>query len=146
MLKPDWNPSSRVLRQFAWLTLAFCIGVGLWRAWRGHAFDTAPGLHGAWLVPMLLWIVGVIVAVLGVIDARLVRPVYVTLTAATFPIGWVVSHLLLGLVYFGLFTLIGAVFRLIGRDPLHRRIDRQATTYWRNRPAAPDASRYFRLS
>ena len=45
-----------------------------------------------------------------------------------FPIGWTVSLVLLGLVYYGLFTPIGLVFRLVGRDalqlrPRHRRDD-----------------------
>ena len=35
-----------------------------------------------------------------------------------FPIGWTVSQVMLALMFFGLFTPIGLVFRLIGRDPL----------------------------
>ena len=37
-----------------------------------------------------------------------------------FPIGWTVSQVMLAMMFFGLFTPIGLVFRLIGRDPLHR--------------------------
>ena len=37
-----------------------------------------------------------------------------------FPIGWTVSQVILLLMFYGLFTPIGLVFRLIGRDPLHR--------------------------
>src|SRR5262245_17947482 len=98
MLKPDWNPNQKTLRQFAWLMLAFCVLVGLYRAWRGDAFGSgiALGFRGPWLLPLILWIIGAVVAVLGMIDARLVRPVYVALTAVTFPIGWVLSHVLLG--------------------------------------------------
>ena len=37
-----------------------------------------------------------------------------------FPIGWTVSQVILLLMFYGLFTPIGLVFRLIGRDPLQR--------------------------
>ena len=35
-----------------------------------------------------------------------------------FPIGWTVSQVILAVMFYGLFTPIGLVFRLIGRDPL----------------------------
>ena len=61
------------------------------------------------------------------------------------PIGWVVSHLALGIIYYGIFTPVALVFRLMGRDPLNRRLDRQASTYWE--PYEPDRggkARYLR--
>lgn len=74
----------------------------------------------------------------------LLRPVYVALTTAGLPIGFTVSHVVLAIVYFGVFTPVAAVFRLIGRDALHRRFDRGAETYWTPRRAAPSTKRYFR--
>ena len=64
------------------------------------------------------------------------KPVYLGLTLATWPIGWVVSHLALAVVYYGVITPIALVFRLIGRDAMNRRFDRDATTYWE--PYDPD--------
>ena len=48
---------------------------------------------------------------------------------AVFPIGWVVSHLLLGVVYFLVLTPIGLTLRALGRDPLERRFDQSASSY-----------------
>ena len=43
-----------------------------------------------------------------------------------------------------LFTPIGLAMRLVGRDPLRRRFDRQASTYWIKRPEQDETGRYFR--
>ena len=48
------------------------------------------------------------------------RLIYVGWMVLAFPIGWTVSQVMLALMFFGLFTPIGLVFRLIGRDPLQR--------------------------
>ena len=60
------------------------------------------------------------------------------------PIGWVVSHVLLGLLYYLLVTPIGLIMRLVGYDPMQRKLDRSATTYWQLRPEPSQAKRYFR--
>jgi hypothetical protein len=148
MLTPDWNPNRRTLRQFALLALLFSALVGLLRAWKGGALASGvpPGFHGPWLLPLVVWTVGGVVAVLGAIEPRLVRPVYLALLAISFPIGWVLSHVLLGVLYFGVFTPLAVLFRLLRRDHLKRRFDRDATTYWRDRRPAPDPPQYFRLS
>lgn len=50
----------------------------------------------------------------------------------------VVSPLILGLIYFGLFTPVAMVMRLAGRDALSRRFEAAAPTYWvRREPPGP---------
>jgi len=50
----------------------------------------------------------------------------------------VVSPVVLGLIYFGLFTPVGFVMRLAGRDALSRRFEAAAPTYWvRREPPGP---------
>jgi hypothetical protein len=51
--------------------------------------------------------------------------------------GWVMNRVLLGIVFFVLFTLTGLVIRLIGRDVLQRDFRRRAGTYWVPRPERP---------
>ncbi len=51
----------------------------------------------------------------------------------------IVSPVLLGFIFFGLFTPIAWGMRLAGRDLMQRRADPQATSYWLNRdPPGPD--------
>lgn len=74
---------------------------------------------------------GVVLFILSRIRAGLIRPVYQAMMLITFPIGWVVSHTAMAIFFYGLITLMGLIFKLIGRDPLHLLYDRQAETYWR---------------
>ena len=65
------------------------------------------------------------------------------ITLITFPIGWLVSQALLAIVYFGLFTPVAVVFRLVGRDVLGRKRQSEKTTYWQPYPPVTDLLRYF---
>ncbi len=52
-------------------------------------------------------------------------------------LGWVNSHLILGLVYVVVLQPIALVMRLLGHDPLRRRWDPNATTYREVREPKP---------
>ena len=75
--------------------------------------------------------------------APLRLPMYLGWMHLVFPIGWVLSHLLFGAIYFLILTPIGLSMRLIRRDPLRRHRPSSAVSYWLARPAA-DSDRYFR--
>lgn len=62
---------------------------------------------------------------------------------ATYPLGWIVGHALLMVVYFALVTPIGGVLRLLGYDPLCLRGD-AADGGWRDRGGPAPLERYFR--
>ena len=72
------------------------------------------------------------------------RPLYVALVLITYPIGVVLSHVLLAVVFFGVITPVGLFFRLVGRDPLRRRFDPQAESYWVPYRPPDSMERYFR--
>jgi hypothetical protein len=133
MIEIDWHPDARKLRTFAGL-LAAVSAMALARL--------------AWSVPAAwqsgLAVVGVVVGVVGLVRPRWMRPVYVGWMAALYPVGWIVSHALLAAVYYGLVTPIGLILRACGRDPLRRRFDRAAPSYWQPRPPEPAPERYFR--
>ena len=69
---------------------------------------------------------------------------FVILTIVTFPIGIVVSHLLIATVYYLCITPIGLLLRLRGRDVLKRRFPAGEESYWIERKAVEDKGRYFR--
>lgn len=81
---------------------------------------------------------------LAYVRPALLRPVYLGWMYAAFPIGWVVSHLLLALIYYLMVTPIGLFMRLAGSDPLHRRLDPTAESYWLKRRPTKEAVRYFK--
>ena len=106
----QFRPPEKSLRQFAWLWLA-CFG-GL-AAWEGI-------VRAHTNLAVMLAVLALSVGPVGIIRPRTLRPIYVGWMVLAFPIGWTVSQVILALMFYGLFTPIGLIFRVIGRDPLHR--------------------------
>src|SRR5262245_31817192 len=127
------NPSARLLRQFAAAWLVFFLA---WAAWQGLRAGR----------PQLGWALGVLAVVVGgsgLIWPALVRWIFVGWMILAFPIGWLVSWLMLSVLYFGIFTPMAIWFRLVGRDPLRRR-RADMPSYWRRKEIPADVSRYFK--
>ena len=80
---------------------------------------------------------------LGAIFPRILKPIYLGWMALALAIGTVMTTVLLTLFFLLVVTPVGLFFRLIGRDILHRKFDRQAKSYWipKEYPIA-DRSRY----
>lgn len=133
LVRINRNPSARDLRIFASLWLVFLGGLGAF-LWRQEA-TVAAGWIG---------LAALAVFVPGMVAPRLVRVIYLGAVYATFPIGFVVSHLILGIVYYLVLTPIGLVLRLSGHDPLTRRFEAGKTSYWKARGAPKSAHSYFR--
>jgi hypothetical protein len=87
-----------------------------------------------------------LLVVVGLIWPTLLRPVFISAMVVTFPLGWLVSHLLLLALFFGLFTPLALVFRIFGRDALALRMRPEYKTYWTDKPAALGVRSYFRQS
>ena len=68
---------------------------------------------------------------------------YLILMTAAVPIGFVVSLTLLTIFYFLLLMPLGLLFHLIGRDPLCRRFDPKADSYWIEHRQPESLDRYF---
>ena len=62
----------------------------------------------------------------------------------TFPIAWLLGHLLLGGVYFLVFLPIGIVMRLVGYDPLELKSWNEKHSTWRSRESKRNADSYFK--
>jgi hypothetical protein len=133
LIHVNWNPGHRELRQFSLAWIAFFGLVGAYCWW---AKDAAPAAVVLWLVA--------IAGVAGLFRPPWIRPVYVVLTALALPIGWIVSHLVLLVIYYLVLTPIGLLMRLVGYDPLQCELDRSAKSYWTEHEPADDPARYFK--
>ena len=80
----------------------------------------------------------------GLLKPAWIRPVYLVLTIAAWPVGWAMSFVLLGIIYYLVVTPLGLLLRLFGHDPLTRRFEGTAKSYWVERPVASGFDRYFR--
>lgn len=87
---------------------------------------------------------GILVPALGLVSPGLLRIVYLGMIYATLPIGIVVSYVILAATYYLVLTPIGLVLRLCGYDPMQRRFDRKAESYWVPREEDPSADHVFR--
>jgi hypothetical protein len=128
-----WKPAPSTLRQFALLWLASFMTAGSW-----HWFVHAQAQMAAALI-----VIAVVGGGAGLLKPALVQPLFVGWMLVAFPIGVIISTVVLGLLYYGLFTPIGIVFRLWGRDALWLRKQATATSYWQPKAMAQDPRRYF---
>lgn len=134
LIEIKWNPSEREARQFAvyWLP-AFFVTAGV-LSW----------YQQVWNVAYAFWGMAILVSLAGLFIPAARRYIFVGWMCAAYPIGWAMSHILMAIIFFLVITPIGCLLRLCGHDPLHRKFDRAATTYWVPHPASNDKARYFR--
>ena len=64
------------------------------------------------------------------------KPIYFPYMWLARIVAFVNIHLLLGLVFYTLFMLIGLGMRLLGRDPLDRKIAPDEESYWQHRASS----------
>jgi Saxitoxin biosynthesis operon protein SxtJ len=144
LIQVNWRPDRRELATFGLIcSVAFGV-VGTWIAYRHSVFGISLAPPAAQLVSRALWALAAACFAGSRLAPQMLRPLYVALTAGTLPIGFVLSHLTMAAVFYGVVTPIALVFRLMGRDALQRRFEPGRSTYWEPRRQAQDKTRYFR--
>ena|SRR6266540_5436086 len=127
-------PSDRMLRQFAAISIGFFGAVAALQEFHHHRH----------LLAGILASLAVTIGPLGLVRPRAIKPIFVGWMALVYPIGWTVSRLILGFLFYAMFAPVAWVFRMIGRDALRLKPVPQATSYWRPKPKALDKSQYLR--
>jgi len=135
LVSVNWNPSPKDLNGFR--IISAIAGVVL-----AMVFYLFKGTDLCWCAAIVA--AGAGVALSGFVSLKLTRCIYLGMVAVTLPIGLVVSLVLMALIYFGLITPLGLIFRLIGRDVLKRRFDPAAQSYWTAHEQTTQMDRYFR--
>lgn len=108
------------------LVLVFsALGALLW-----HRHRLGDAAFGAWLG------VGGLALIAGLVRPRLLRPIYRGAMTGSFHVGQVVGRVLLFVFFFLVLTPLGLLLRLMGKDLLQLRRDRNRQSYWE--PARPD--------
>jgi len=118
----DLRPTDRKLRQFSGLLAAITIVLAV--------FDP-------------LWGIVAIYGLVSLAVPRLAFPVYAILTVATFPIGWIVSRIMLAALFYVVLTPIAIVQRLVRRDVLGLRKP-ETQSYWEDVESGRDPASYLR--
>ena len=128
------NPKTRVLRQFAAGWLVFFIGVAAHQYLVRHHHRTG----------LILAAMAVVVGVVGLLRPALVRWLFVASMVLAFPIGYVVSSIVLLVLFYGVLTPFALIFRLRGRDMLRRKQSPGQSTFWLEKRMPDDVRSYFR--
>ena len=110
--------STKELRSFG-LSVGGVFGViGLWPM----------VIHGASVRPWAVGLGGLLIAC-GSLIPRVLAPVHKGWMWIGHILGWVNTRILLGLVFYGLITPIGMVFRLMGKETMRQAFSEDASTY-----------------
>jgi hypothetical protein len=128
------KPTDRVLRQFAAAWLIFFLAVGGVRYF----------VRGQHQLGIVVGVMAVVVGLTGLIWPAAVRWLFVGATVLAFPIGWVVSQIMLALMFYGIITPLAVLFRIQGRDLLARRPAPDRPTFWTPKQTPEDMGSYFR--
>ena len=82
---------------------------------------------------------------LGLLAPLLLRPIFAVWMKFAVGVNWLMTRVLLSIVFFGLITPMSLWFRLRRVDPLDRAWKPDADTYWEEAEEQPDdPRRYFR--
>lgn len=114
--------SNRAVRGFGFLMGAIALVVALWITWKAGwepprtALLTAAG--------------GFVVAALGLALPALLRPVYRLWMMLAVVLGFVMTRVILTIVFYAIVTPIGLLMCALGRDPLAKRPDPAMDSYW----------------
>ena len=143
MIELNLRPDAKTLRQFGFIAilgfgfvatiahyevLIFAFGLGAAKPWVVNAFAGLAAYSG----------------IVSLIYPKANAPVYVGLAVLSYPIGFVLSYVIMGTLFFGIITPTGMVMRLIGRDPLDRKFDPEAESYWHDCAPPRPKEDYFK--
>jgi hypothetical protein len=122
---------TRELRHFGWLVGGILTALGLWFWWRGRSISPY------FLVP------GIPLVVLGTVYPQVLRRLYVLWMGLALVLGLVVSTVILVVFFYLVVTPVSFVARLAGKDFLSQKWNRNAQTYWIDRPAVEPAKKSY---
>jgi hypothetical protein len=112
------SASLKELRQFGLLVGGVFAVIGLWP----FVFRNEP---------LRWWVMGPggLLIVLGAIVPQILAPIHKGWMWVGHVLGWINTRILLGVVFYGLVTPIGLVFRLLGKDMMRQAFTRDCSTY-----------------
>jgi uncharacterized protein YjeT (DUF2065 family) len=143
MLELNLQPDDATLRRFGLIALVVFGGLaGL--LYTGRTDLSAPLAENSQTLAAASGGLALLSGLFSSVFPRGNRPLFVGLTLLTFPVGLVLSHLVLLVLFFAVITPVAGIMRVIGRDPLQRRFDESKASYWVQAGPPPDKESYFR--
>lgn len=118
MNQPTQQPTQKDLRQFGLLVGGVFAVIGLW-----------PVVFRSESPRLWAMMLGSLLMVLGAILPQSLKLIYWGWMKIGHVLGSINTKIILGTIYFLLITPMGLVMRLMGKDPMHRVLAKETTTY-----------------
>lgn len=89
-------------------------------------------------VNIFVYIAGIFM-IIGIFRPLILERFYKVWTKLGEFIGGIVSKIIMFILYFGLFTPVSMVLKILGKDLLNKKIDKSKNTYWIEREMQPQS-------
>jgi predicted membrane metal-binding protein len=113
----------------------------------GFTFAAVFALVGAWLwwkssrYALPVFGIGAAFGLIAITVPVILKPLNIVWAYVGLVLNMIVSPIIMGVIYFGVFTPVSLFFKLTKRDSLHRKFDKAARSYWIDRtPPGPDGA------
>jgi hypothetical protein len=84
------------------------------------------------MIPYFFIFLAISFFIVTILNAKLLQPINKLWMQFGFLLGKIINPLILGIIFFGIFTPIGIIMKLFGRDELNINIEHKHT-YWKDR-------------
>ena len=112
--------SKRNLRKFS-ITIAIVLFLfGILVFWKGSVKENA----------YYLLIIAFLFLLSGLLIPKILTLIYKVWMGLAFTLGWFMTRVILGIMFYLVFTPIGLSIRLFGGDLLKKKLDRNTKSYW----------------
>ena len=113
------NPDNKELRNFGLITGALTpVFLGLLLPWLfEHSFPKWP------------WIAGIVLVTVGLILPKALKPIYIVWMTIGHYLGWINTRIILSIMFYLIILPVGAVMRMLGKDPMARSINKDQHSY-----------------
>jgi hypothetical protein len=127
------KPTPRVLRQFAGAWIVFFLLLSATAFWKRHNVPSS-----------CIFAIVALFGIVGLIKPGAIRWPFIVASVVAFPIGWLMSQILLAVMFYGVITPIGLFWKIRGRDTLQLRSQSKQSTFWIKRGPRPSPDRYLK--
>ena len=91
------------------------------------------------------WLLGSLLILLGSLVPTWLAPIHRGWMWVGHVLGWINTRIILGVIFYGLITPIGIVFRMLGKDTMRQSFSDTSSTYRVNRQPRPRSHMKFQF-
>jgi hypothetical protein len=143
LIQIDLRPDARTLRQFGFIAVG---GFGFLAAIAWYEVLVFSFGLGAARMPVAIGFatLALLSGLHSLVYPKANLPIYLAITIAAYPIGFVLSYVIMATLFYVIIAPIGLLLRVLGQDPMHRRLEPEAESYWQDAAQASSRSAYFK--